>query len=382
VGIALAGVGILLSANRFVRLISNSSAGWLCDRWPRRHLFVPSLFLGALSTAIYSLTQGFWPLLLGRLLWGISWSGIWVGGNAIVFDIVDDRSRGRWVGIYHVSFFTGAASGSILGGSLTDWLGYPAAMAVAAALTLVGALAALLFLPETRDLLRPDVSEEELHEPTGPDMDTKRLKIPELVSATALLGINRVVIAGILASTFGVFLKGIFGESVRVGGIELGVATLTGLGLGLSTLSSMLFTPLVGSVSDRAGNRWRVAAAGLTAGTAGFGLMAWGWPLTVMLGLPLTFFASSSNQGLATAMMGDMSAGDKHGRLLGILFTVGDLGSAIGPPLAYLLIPVWGTHGVYWLSAGLFGLMIPVALRRGKLTVAFGGGLKREQVKD
>jgi len=86
-GIALASVGLILGINRAVRLLLNGPIGLAYDRWPRRRLFVPALFLGALSTAVYAATHGFWPLLAGRLLWGLAWSGIWVGGTAIILDL-------------------------------------------------------------------------------------------------------------------------------------------------------------------------------------------------------------------------------------------------------------------------------------------------------
>ena len=122
-GVPLATVGILLSANRFIRLVLNVPAGMAYDRWLRRPLFVAALFIGAASTAIYAFTQGFWPLLFGRLLWGLAWVGIWVGGNTIILDISRQDNRGRWVGAYQIAFFLGASGGAILGGLLTDWLG-------------------------------------------------------------------------------------------------------------------------------------------------------------------------------------------------------------------------------------------------------------------
>lgn len=361
-GVMLASVGILLSANRFVRLVSNSSVGWLCDRWSRRSIFVPALFLGAASTAVYALTRGFWPLLLGRLLWGISWSGIWVGGNAIIFDISDDSSRGRWVGYYQVSFFSGAASGAILGGVLTDLLGYAGAMGIAAGLTFLGALAALFFLPETKTRSMTAIRIPQAQAASaGPRQG--RDGVGQVASAVALLGVNRVLIAGMLASSLGVYLHEIFGDAATIAGREVGVATLTGVGIGASTLLSMSFMPVVGGLSDRVRNRWSVASGGLLSGVAGFSLLAVGQPFALIIGLPLTYFSSSSNQSLSTALMGDLVRGARHGRMLGLLFTVGDLASAIGPPLAFAIIPAWGARGVYQLAAALFGMMFIVALR-------------------
>ncbi len=366
-GVVLASVGILLSANRWVRLVANGTVGWLSDRWPRRWVFVPALFLGAVSTAIYALRPGFALFLLGRLLWGVAWSGIWVAGNAIIFDISNGDNRGRWVGYYHVSFFLGAASGSILGGLLTDWLGYQGAMGIAAGLTTAGALVALLLLPETRGLKVKEGDERETAVPLSPLSSSQKI---ELSAAVGLLGVNRLVLAGILMSTFGLYLRQLLGETVTLGRWSIGVATLTGLGLGITALLNMASAPLVGRLSDRVGNRWRVVSGSVATGMTGFGLLALGLPLAVLLGLPLTSIASGSNQGLSTALVGDLAGDGRHsgksrsGRYLGILFTVGDLGSAIGPPLAYALLPLSGIQGVYWLCVMLLSPMLLASLWR------------------
>lgn len=362
-GVSLASVGILLSANRFIRLALNGPAGMAYDRWPRRLLFVAALFIGAASTAIYAFTQGFWPLLAGRLLWGLAWSGIWVGGNTIILDISRHHTRGRWIGIYQISFFLGASSGAIVGGTLTDWLGYHPAMGVGAGLTLLGALVALFFLPETRGFRHPPAKADP-PPAAAPATNPPAARPAEFAAALALLGVNRLLVAGVLMSTFGLLLANHIGSSVQIGGIVLGVATLTGLGLGANALVSMASAPLMGGLSDRLGNRWQVAAGGLTSGAAGFGLLALGSPLTILLGLPLTSVAGGSNQGLSTAIVGDLFAGKKQGRQLGLLFTTGDLASAIGPPLAYALIPRLGLGGIYLAGGILFAIMFVVAWYR------------------
>lgn len=360
-GVSVASVGVLLSANRFVRLILNSPAGVAYDRRRHRRLFVLALFIGACSTAIYGLTQGFWPLLVGRLLWGLAWAGIWVGGNTIILDVASDDNRGRWVGIYQTFFFLGSSGGSLLGGFLTDKLGYHQAMGIGAGLTLIGALVALIFLPETRGLRRR-VAEPTVNPRRSP-LASSPTGRAEFASATALYAVNRLALAGVFRSTFGLFLLEQIGKQVQVAGFSLGIATLTGLGLGLSSLLSMASAPIAGGLSDCVGHRWRVAAGGLVPGVAGFSLLALGSPLTILVSVPLTAVTGGSNQGLSTALIGDLGNMGRQSQRLGLLFTVGDLASAVGPPLAYVLIPLIGLKSVYWLSAGIFASMFLVTLR-------------------
>jgi MFS family permease len=348
-GVALASVGILLSANRLIRILANSVAGWTSDRVSKRLVFVFSLFLGAFSTAIYGVSSGFAWLLLGRLLWGIAWSGIWVAGNGLILGTAPVHERGRWVGRYHFFFFLGAALGAALGGVLTDGIGYHEAMMVAAGLQLVGALAALIFLPAGQMVALRD-GQDAHSEEVGEETEEEGNNWGELLSATAVQGVNRLIIAGIMASTLALFLRDMLGESVDIGGVVIGVATVTGILSGARILLGMLFTPAIGSLSDRAGNRWQVVAGGLLPGIAGFVLLAINLPLAMLLGLPLTSITGSSNQSLSTALIGDLGQRRRHGRYLGLLYTVGDLGSAIGPLLAFALLPLWGISGLYWFN--------------------------------
>jgi MFS family permease len=358
VGVALGSVGLLLSVNRFVRLALNGPIGWLCDRWPRRRLFVPAVLLGAVSTAVYAVSSTFTLLLIGRLLWGVAWAGLWVSGNAIVLDLASSRSRGRRVGIYHLAFFLGAAAGSLLGGVLTDSIGFSRAMWVNASLTGLGGLAALFLLPETRRA--PDSQAPRAE--TVPPLKKQPPPRGQLVSAIALLGINRVVGPGIFFPTFGLFLSGVFGERTTLAGLGLGIATITGLALSGSTLISMAAAPVMGALSDRLESRWTVAALGLVSGVAGFVTMAFSAPMAILLGAPLVSVSSGSNQGLSTALVGDLTARAKQGQQLGLLFTVGDLGSALGPPLAFALLPLVGISALYLACAGLLALMAGIAL--------------------
>lgn len=233
-------------------------------------------------------------------------------------------------------------------------------MAVHADLTLFGSLVALILLPETKDTRHPSFVENiQEHrpcaEPGPPDRTT-------LLSATALFSINRLVMAGLLTSTLALFIAQQLGNPIPIVGHMFGVATLTGITLGTSTLISMFSAPVWGALSDRADNRWRTVAAGLVPGILGFGLLTLGSPPGLFTGIPLVAITSGSNQGLSTILIGDTSRRDTRGRQLGLLFTLGDLANAVGPPLAYALIPIIQIRGIYWVSSCLFAIFFLLSL--------------------
>ncbi len=351
-GISLASVGIILGVNRAVRLLLNGPAGLAYDRWPRRRLFVPSLFIGALSTALYAVTRGFWPLVIGRLLWGLAWSGIWVGGATVILDVTTGQDRGRLTGLYQIWFFLGAGFGALAGGVLTDWVGYTTTMWIAAGLTALGGMAAWIWLPETRGLRQNEPALRSSWD--GPRLSANR----RLWLAVSLQAANRFVIAGVLMATMGLLVQDRIGSA----GALLGVATLTGLLTAGRTSLSMLAAPVAGAASDRMGSRWGVCAGALAVGATGMALAAQPAPAAILAGIALAAVASGGIQTLATALTGDLVSQEQRGRAVGLLHTAGDLGSAIGPPVAYALLPRLSLTGVYGLCAALFALLLPVVL--------------------
>ncbi len=369
-GITLAAVGVMLSANRWIRLLLNGPIGVAYDRWPRRWLFVPALFVGALSTAVYAFTTGFWPLLIGRLLWGLAWSGIWIGGNSIIIDVTTSDNRGRWIGFYQTAFFLGASGGSLVGGILTDIVGYHMAMAVAAGLTFIGAAAALLFLPETHHL-RQKAFEQAAELPVLENQNKvgtngRFSANGRFLAILGLLGSSRFTMAGLLLPTFGLYLAQSLGDSVQILSWTLGISSLTGIMLSSNSLVAMVVAPSLGSLSDRFENRWGVAAGGLLPGIMGFSLLSFLTPLISLWGMPLTAVASASSQGLSTTLVGDSSHPTQRSKRLGILFSFGDFISAVGPLLAFALIPLIEIQGVYLIATTIYLAMFLLSLQQAR----------------
>ena len=360
-GISLGAVGIILSANRFIRLGLNAPIGYLFDRVNRRPIFIGALLIGVLAYGLTALATGFRTLLIARLLWGMAWGGIWLGGNGIIMDVAAEAARGRWVGIYQSSFFLGVGLGAASGGILNDWLGYRGAMWTATGLIAFSAIVAWALLPETKGM-RKQIAGKSGEAPAAFTNRRRAKKRWELASVAALIAAYRLTIAGIISPTFSFFLATKFGQEIQLGGNEIGVTTIAGIAVGVSSLVSILSAPIGGALSDRLGSRWRVISLAVGAGAIGFSLLAVGMPASIALGLPLIYASSGSAQSLATALMGDLG-GRKKGRFLGALYTAGDIASAVGPPLAYqLIIPNGGTHATYWFSALTLSLILLIAL--------------------
>ncbi len=371
-GIALGSVGLILSINRFIRLLSNGPAGWLFDRLPDRHtLFLGSLWLGVFSTAMYASTVGIQLLVAARLLWGLAWSGIWIGGNAIVLEMAPADQRGRWVGVYQVWFFFGSALGSLLGGALTDAVGYHHALGVGAVISAAGALAAMAALWSPHAGTRVNASSGAQRTDTIRAAAAQRIRFslpqwraiswraisPALAAASAAHAANRLVVSGVVSATLGLVVAENLGAGLQWGAWQTGVASITGGILAARTLVSLVGAPLAGVWSDAEGNRWQLLVWSLVAGALGMGLLAAPGVVPIVVGSFIGAASSGSIQALATTLAGEVASDRRHGANLGVLYTAGDLGSAIGPVAAYALLPLTGLPAVFIACAVLLLLV-------------------------
>jgi len=348
-GISLAMVGLLLGLNRVARIVSNGPLGMLFDRLPRRPIMVVSLFLGAFSTLLYGIGYGPRILIFARILWGVCWSGIWIGANTMVLDIICDEDRGHINGRLQMWFFIGVALTNFTGGLFTDMFGYRGGLYLSAGLTLLAAFMWMILLPETRDI-RLDESLEDNENSNG----VKSFPWKKTFQASYPLFSVRLVFAGVLASTTILWLQQFFDRGIIVANTMIPIATATGIFSALRILISIISAPLSGKLSDLLGRRWLVIVFLFIIGSFGMFLMASRSIWTTVMGALLSAITGGGIQAMAPSLIGDSASGKQHGRTLSIVFTIGDLGSAIGPPLALFLIPLTGISRVYIYCAFIF----------------------------
>ena len=94
-------IGLALSINRFIRLVSNAFAASVYQRFGMRWPFVASIAVGSLTTLAYGLGSGLVLLLLARAVWGISYSHMRLAAQLTAFGVGTSAMRGRLMGFFN-----------------------------------------------------------------------------------------------------------------------------------------------------------------------------------------------------------------------------------------------------------------------------------------
>lgn len=365
-GIALEQVGLMLAANRGVRIIINSPYGLLIERIPRRWMLIPSLCLGGIAPLLYTV-GGFWPLLIARLMWGSAWAGIAIGGTTTILDVATDLNRGRYVGRFQMWFYLGIASSTLLGGILFDTFGYAATFYFSAAVIFLAVLLWFFLLPETygRRVTAP------LHaQAAAAEQAASSPQVPRgpLLVAIALNGLNWLVFVGMAMTALPLLLQQrLGGVIVLFGLLTVQLVSFTGGLVSVNTFISLLSSPLAGSLSDRTGNRWRLVVYAMLLGIVSLTVEALGPGWLVILATMANAVITSVLTTQITTLVGDYARPGsgregRRGRYLGMMGTAGDVGGTVGPLLAFALLPLIGLPALFLLLALILIVALPAVL--------------------
>ncbi len=117
-------IGIIFSAYSFSRVVFLPVAGKLSDRYGRRKLIISGLFLYSLISLLYILSNSPKELSAVRFIHGISSAMIIPVAMAAAADISSRGEEGHILGIFNRSLFLGMASGPLIGGFVSDVVGF------------------------------------------------------------------------------------------------------------------------------------------------------------------------------------------------------------------------------------------------------------------
>ncbi|HAI52328.1 MAG TPA: MFS transporter, partial [Firmicutes bacterium] len=134
-GISTFMVGVLLSANRWVRLATNTWAARSFARWDFSGIMLAVVLLTALSTAVYAFPLGAALFFLARIIWGACYSHLRLGGYLVALK-ASGQSLGLALGTIQSVSRLGSIFAVLGGGLLADRFGYSWALAAAGLLSL------------------------------------------------------------------------------------------------------------------------------------------------------------------------------------------------------------------------------------------------------
>jgi MFS family permease len=322
-------VGILLGANRLVRLLTNELAGRLVHRSRSNQPLYWAIIAGSLITASYALPIGFWGLLAARLAWGACWSLFRVEGYLAAQAISSNSTRGRIFAAYQAITRIGQGGGVLVGGLLADTIGITPTFFVFG----LGTLSGILFLLKT-PTRNPS--------PQASTSDSQRGAQPFGLWGCALtLTMTEQMVANLtgrlVADRIGPILP-----------LSFGVTSLTGLLLGFRSFGTLVLGPLTGMIGDRFGRRHLLAIL-IVLQACCIGGIAFFRPWPLMIACLLLQFASGIGVHLLLYTLAGDLAPDGGGALHVSRFsTFLDLGTAIGPIVGFAL---YAGYGFLWVAA-------------------------------
>lgn len=358
-GISLPLVGVLLSANRLIRLFSNGWASAIFARFGARRPLIGAALLGLISTIFYGVGWGFLFFLGARMLWGIAWSALRQGGYQAVWH-GGQATKGRLTGLLWGIVRMGSATAVLGGGFLYDRYGYTTTI-------LVVALVTALALPVVWTIRWPLATQKpgEQPSPTSPAQSQKSsqwvvwrelIKEP-LVRWLLGAGAIQLFLSGIVIPTTSIYLaERLQGDDSGLL-LGIGIATITGMLQGVRWLSDITVGPTIGRVSDHIGQARMALLLSTTAVAAMLGLISFSG-VPALLALLLYFLCDSGiNVTLSAAASGVAMQGKHPHHLIGAYTTAGDLGSSMGPLLAFSIGRVLGLPLAYAATA-ILGLLV------------------------
>ncbi len=339
-GISAVMVGLILSANRFTRLVSNAPAGALVDRIGTRKPLIVGLAIEASATGMYvvailSTFPEAW-FIVARILWGIGSALVFATAYTITADVSEADSRGTSMGLVRAGITFGFPAGLVLGGIVSDVWGNVEAFVLAAAFAALASVIAYLLVPETH----VDGTDESV-KPW--DID---LSVPALTIGLVNFGLYFAYV-GILFSTL-VLLLG--DRAITIFGLtEQGSS---GMLMAVTVLAGAVFTLGGGALSDSVGARMPVMLGFLCTACLGFAVLAVGTTVEWLIVACILIGAGQGGVGgPLTALLADLTPEDRMGRAMGTNNVFGDVGGGLGPLVALPFAETIGFELLYTISA-------------------------------
>ena len=324
-GVSLAEAGLLLAANRLVRI---AGYGWVARFFAERGPRLACLLAASgslLSTLGYATLSGAWGLLIARLLWGLSFAAMNIATQALA--TAEPTGAARRSGRMRAIIATGPVSGLIVGAVVSQFAGPRMAF-------LVLSCAALLAIPFAARL--PQAGEgrpERLQRP--------RFGLPSRLDTWSFIQ--------------GMTLDGLFVLGISVlaaAAIPEYAGLAAGSALALRYIAEIVLWPTGGALAQRYGARRMLTLLSIST-AAGLAVIGAG---ALWIGAVLVVVLRGLVQPIPAPLVAIENPGRDRVPALARLATWRDLGAGAGPLLAGALLPVLPHGLLYGAAASMLGI--------------------------
>jgi DHA1 family multidrug resistance protein-like MFS transporter len=340
IGISPFLVGLILSANRFTRILANAPAGSLVDRIGTRTPLIVGLFVEAGATlgylvALLAPAPAAW-FLAARVLWGIGSALVFATAYTIAADVSEGGSRGTNMGVVRGGITLGFPAGLVMGGVVSDAYSVAVAFAVAAGFALLAGVLAYVTIPETHV--------------SGHRTAVKPWEVDTALSTLTVGFVNFGLFFAYLGALFATLVLFVDAEGIGVWGY--GPQGMSGLLMAVTVLTAAGFMLAGGKLSDDLGARVPTLLAFLVVSFVGFAVLATADTLSHLVGACVLIGAGQGGtSGPLMALLADLTPGERMGRAMATNNVLGDLGGGLGPMVSLPLVESVGFAPIYAASA-------------------------------
>jgi DHA1 family multidrug resistance protein-like MFS transporter len=335
-------VGLILSGNRFTRIVANAPAGALVDRFGARKPLIVGLFIEGIATfgyvaALYFPGPAAW-FLGARIVWGIGSALMFATAYTIASDVSKSGSRGTNMGIVRGGMTFGFPAGLVAGGVVSELASVPVAFGLAAGLALMAGVLAYLTVPETHV--------------SGQRTRVKPWEIDTNPSVLAVGFVN----ASLYFAYFGVLFASLvlFLEAQTIGIAGLDARGSSGALMAVTVLFGSVWMFGGGKASDMLERRMPILVVFLSVFLVGFLVLASVRGLLgVLAACTLIGTGYGGTSGPMLALLADLTPDNRMGRAMGTMNVLGDLGGGLGPLVSLPLVQVIGFPALYAACAGV-----------------------------
>ena len=347
-GISRPMVGVILSLNRWVRLLTNPLAARLYERFPAGALIVVAIVLSAVTTAMYALPAALAVFLLGRLLWGFCFSLLRLGSFLATLEDAATHA-GRRIGntrsIWGVGYFAGAAFAPFA----IESLGWTGACLLAAALTLVAGIGPAYVASTWRRRIRVP---EEGHVPAS-------VWEPRLLALFVIATVQLGLYAGILVAAGGFRVDELFHDGAPIFSSVVPPTFVAAAFLLTQRVAQVAWTPIAGRWSDRSAN-WAFVISTVVSLTSVALLASLELDPILFVVIGACAFVNGLTTTIAVELVVSRRSRDHdRPRVLAALHTWQDAGAAGGALLGGVLAVI-GAAPALLVGAALLGLTLPL----------------------